>query len=350
MVTIGLISYPLYLWHWPLLSFAQISEGAVPAPSIRSAAVLLAIILAWLTTRFVENPIRGAPKQTSVVLPLIACMAICAIFGFTVFLNNGLAERSVEIAKFSELQKQLAPTAEIEKRVLCRTKTRGSSFPNCIYLANDAEATVALVGDSHAEHYFYGLSEHFSRQKENLVFMQIERLFLHQTCEANGPVWNKLVETSASKTVIISPYSANYVFDEATESGKSAKKDYTACLFNSVKKLVDSGKNVIYVLDIPRLNFDIRSCLARPLRISSEHVRSPCAVSRSFADSQASEYGKTIFSVLGKLPGVSIYNPAGALCDAESCWAVKDGQVLYRDDNHLSYTGSMYFSDRLLPN
>jgi len=54
-VWFGLISFPLYLWHWPLLSFARIVESEVPSRNIRISAVVLSIVLAWLTFRLVEQ-------------------------------------------------------------------------------------------------------------------------------------------------------------------------------------------------------------------------------------------------------------------------------------------------------
>ncbi|MDE2586306.1 MAG: acyltransferase, partial [Betaproteobacteria bacterium] len=58
MVFVGVISYPLYLWHWPILSFARIVEAEMPSPEIRGAAVALSFLLAWLTYRLLERPIR----------------------------------------------------------------------------------------------------------------------------------------------------------------------------------------------------------------------------------------------------------------------------------------------------
>ena len=57
-VWFGLISYPLYLWHWPILSFLQIAEGEMPHRDARILAVMLAVFLAWLTYKLVESPIR----------------------------------------------------------------------------------------------------------------------------------------------------------------------------------------------------------------------------------------------------------------------------------------------------
>jgi peptidoglycan/LPS O-acetylase OafA/YrhL len=58
-VWFGLISYPLYLWHWPLLTFARILDGGRQPPSwLRICMVALAIIFAWLTYQLIEKPIR----------------------------------------------------------------------------------------------------------------------------------------------------------------------------------------------------------------------------------------------------------------------------------------------------
>jgi peptidoglycan/LPS O-acetylase OafA/YrhL len=56
-----LISYPLYLWHWPLLSFAHILHSAQPAWQVRGVAVLLAVLLAWLTYRLLEQRAHARP-------------------------------------------------------------------------------------------------------------------------------------------------------------------------------------------------------------------------------------------------------------------------------------------------
>lgn len=79
VVWFGLISFPLYLWHWPLLSFARIVENEIPSRGIRVAAVLLSILLAWLTVKLVERPFRFGHQRAS--FKAIALMGIMAIVG-----------------------------------------------------------------------------------------------------------------------------------------------------------------------------------------------------------------------------------------------------------------------------
>lgn len=70
MVAIGLISYPLYLWHWPILSFLRIIESETPALELRIGAVVLSLILSTLTYQLVEKPIRfGFRSKTKPTIP-----------------------------------------------------------------------------------------------------------------------------------------------------------------------------------------------------------------------------------------------------------------------------------------
>jgi peptidoglycan/LPS O-acetylase OafA/YrhL len=85
MVWFGLISFPLYLWHWPLLSFARIIEGEVPSRNLRIALVILSIALAWLTYRFIERPVRfGNYKNRLKIILLCSCALITGFLGFCV--------------------------------------------------------------------------------------------------------------------------------------------------------------------------------------------------------------------------------------------------------------------------
>ncbi len=82
LVWFGLISYPLYLWHWPLLSFAWIIESNDPSRQMRLAAVALAIVLAWLTYRFIETPVRFGKRGGVKLAALILIMTILGFVGF----------------------------------------------------------------------------------------------------------------------------------------------------------------------------------------------------------------------------------------------------------------------------
>src|SRR4029079_4246729 len=95
LVWLGLISYPLYLWHWPLLSFNRIVQGGLPSVSTRVILVAVAIVLAWLTYKFVELPIRSRAFGTAKALILLVLMLFAGCIGYSTFKFDGLPTRSL---------------------------------------------------------------------------------------------------------------------------------------------------------------------------------------------------------------------------------------------------------------
>jgi len=83
MVLIGLISYPLYLWHWPILTFLRLSMPDDPSTALRVGAVALSVALAWLTYRLLELPIHAANIRR-VAPALCGAMACVALVAFAV--------------------------------------------------------------------------------------------------------------------------------------------------------------------------------------------------------------------------------------------------------------------------
>jgi peptidoglycan/LPS O-acetylase OafA/YrhL len=94
-VWFGLISYPLYLWHWPLLSFARIVESETPSWQIRAGMVAMSVILAWITLLAVERPLRFADR-TFFKTALLAVLMICVgSAGYAVARLDGIASRPI---------------------------------------------------------------------------------------------------------------------------------------------------------------------------------------------------------------------------------------------------------------
>lgn len=85
VVWFGLISFPLYLWHWPLLSFARIYENEVPRGYIRIAAVILSILFAWLTYKFIERPIRFGRHGKIKIVMLCFLVFVVGIIGAIIY-------------------------------------------------------------------------------------------------------------------------------------------------------------------------------------------------------------------------------------------------------------------------
>ncbi len=93
LVWFGLISFPLYLWHWPLLSFARIVENEVPGKGIRIAAILISIVLAWLTYRLLEKPMRFGKHGSVKTFTLVVLMFAMGYVGYDTYRWDGFGFR-----------------------------------------------------------------------------------------------------------------------------------------------------------------------------------------------------------------------------------------------------------------
>jgi len=159
MVFVGLISYPLYLWHWPILSFARIVESGIPAQEIRIAAVALSFALAWLTYRLVEKPIRFGRQTWIKPVALSMVLAVAGYIGYDAFQRNGLAFRvPEEVRHLVNFNYEYAQDARAGRCWLSQEESADGFGGECIAVPRSAEShSILLWGDSHAARLYPGL-------------------------------------------------------------------------------------------------------------------------------------------------------------------------------------------------
>jgi peptidoglycan/LPS O-acetylase OafA/YrhL len=161
LVGIGLISYPLYLWHWIFLSFLNIdsvlfsNHGMINA---RIISILLSLALSYLTFRYVEKPIRPSKRPRTVYL-LIAAMTTVGLSGYSVFLLSGFPRRFpaairglVSPIDFKFEEQARFGKCHFDSRFPKNNVQVGS--PEC---AETSRPTVLLWGDSYAASLYPGL-------------------------------------------------------------------------------------------------------------------------------------------------------------------------------------------------
>jgi hypothetical protein len=90
LVWIGLISYPLYLWHWMLLSFSSVFLTHPPTVCYRFCLLLVSIFLSFLTYKVIEIPIRFRSKTQKIIPLLLALLISLGIAGYIIYKNEGL--------------------------------------------------------------------------------------------------------------------------------------------------------------------------------------------------------------------------------------------------------------------
>lgn len=166
-VFVGLISYPLYLWHWPILSFMRIANtdwGVKLSHLQKAALVFLAFLLAYLTYRFVESPIRHIKQEKmrrSGALWLLGCVSLTGAFGVIVILKQGFPARlPIAILALDHNYSHNDSNSWREGTCFLRADQFAGSFSDsCVDTEKTkvAQPLVLVWGDSHAADLFPGL-------------------------------------------------------------------------------------------------------------------------------------------------------------------------------------------------
>ena len=184
LVWFGLISFPLYLWHWPLLSFARILEAAPPSRGMRIAAIAASIGLAWLTFRLIERPIRFGSHRQAKALALLVLMTLMGTAGYYGYRQGGFAGtgyRDAARTDYSNYFRNSPPSYQylkthgifekyrsqcdfydMEKLRAGQTTTipRQSLDEACYKRDARYAKSVFLWGDSHAQQFYFGLKNY----------------------------------------------------------------------------------------------------------------------------------------------------------------------------------------------
>jgi peptidoglycan/LPS O-acetylase OafA/YrhL len=157
---IGLISFPLYLWHWPLLVFGKQSSALQPSFQLILLMLAISVVLAWLTYLLVERPIRfgkGDGRRKALLLSLL--MIVIAYLGFNIYKRDGLSFRMPPA-----LQKIAAFSNDYDKdsNFECMIGMGDSSSENpteCFHKTENANKSMLLWGDSYAWAMYAGINK-----------------------------------------------------------------------------------------------------------------------------------------------------------------------------------------------
>jgi peptidoglycan/LPS O-acetylase OafA/YrhL len=375
LVSIGLISFPLYLWHWPILSFAKIISGTRPPWEIQAALVTVAFGLAVITYRWVEQPLRFGKNLRQKTHWLIVGMIALASTGSVIFLQDGFARRhqnQLVETQLADLKFDLPDT----QHWYCANAT--PEGPRCH--ATGPNPSVVVIGDSHALTIYTGLINRFKSKGEvvglygasdgcpPLLDVVIQDLGGDsRNCLIKGSqAIRRVISDPSIKQVILMSRGPMYTtakgygeveseqfgswalhFKDESRGTRTNKEVFALGLARTLDALLSAGKKVTFLHDVPELGFDIRNCFSfRPLAFSSR-LMDPCAVSKSAFEERTQAYRLMVNQILAERPAVKVIDAAEALCDETWCYGSKDGVLLYIDDDHLSHRGADYVVKQL---
>ena len=358
MVAIGLISYPLYLWHWPLLSYAHIINlGRAPKPLLLAALLAAAIALSWLTWRFVETPIRAgawraraAPALASAP-GLFVVMALIAATGLATWrLTDPARDAGLDIARINAAigDGVFRPTPAMQVQAIA------GKFSTRLGPA-DGPGTL-LVGDSVLFHYgprVQALHDanrlagpvHFVTGPSCAPFPGtiMPPPFAH--CTDLAAMTRAVLATGGIRTVILGASWPGYLgptIRVETPAGPipvdspAAIDAVFAHLDAEIARLRAAGLRVILLLLPPtHPRFDPRRMVAR----SWHDARVAADATTPIPLAEATAAGAALAPRLRTIAvrhGAEIRDPTPTICGAtQACPPLRDGAPKFSDDKHL---------------
>lgn len=373
-VWFGLISYPLYLWHWPVFSFARIVENGTLSTTTQIALIILTIVLAWLTYKLIEQPLRFKISSPAKVPLLIALMVVVGSTGFYLYKKDGLPARE-SIAEVTATAKDLEFTLERGKGWLC-DEPAFKKNTYCYY--EDLVPSVVIIGDSHAPRIYSGLKDLYRSKGVglglfgggggcppllNVISKDDPGKDKRQCLEWTNKALLRILKESSIKEVILASRGPLYTTGQGfgnekytswtlhlkdQEQGLRTNADvFEIALNKTIRALQSAGKKVIFLHDVPELGFNVRKCAtSRPFSVTSK-VMNPCILEKEKFVERNKEFRAMTTRVFKHYPNVQVIDLAKGLCDDQYCYGAKDGVLFYTDDDHLSQRGAEYVANKL---
>ena len=362
LVWVGLISYPLYLWHWPLLSFARIIQGGHPEIRIRGLAVGISIILAWLTYQFIEKPVRYGSNGGMKTLLVMFFMLGIGFAGYFSYNENGFYFREVVqmnpdinsqdgggFGKKASLKKSCG-IADPEKKKLIAFCHEDRYQPPVFALMGDSKAAAMYPAIYRTSvktgpwMFICGNNSNGSPApilSENGIYARYQNL-------ANIAV--NAISKKESVSIVVLVAATRVLFDLKTDKSINnlpENTNYNAAfegLGNTVRKLIGAGKKVVLVVDNPTLA-DPRDCMDRETsvpvlnRLLVKGANKDCSISLRKHLALSQQYRELLREVAAIDPvNIRVFDTMEYLCDIDDnvCRSHKNGHQLYSYSDHVS--------------
>lgn len=344
---VGLVSYGWYLWHWPFIVFAQaiLPTSGVPGKILAAAGSFVA---AALSRRYIESPARQSRALIARPWGTLGLGALAT--ALTLVTATLVARYAVQLGhepQMRALTEAIGDTGRLSRKD-CVSAPETTEVKRCDFGADDALDRIALFGDSHAMQWFNPLDSivvghgwHLTTfVKSGCPSIDVAPPSHSAQAQRNCRSWQQraLEDVIALRPTLVIMTNATSHFGgvglvASHVDFDDSLHDLEEGTHRTLERLSSAGIAVAIIRDIPRLPFDVPTCLARSLR--HEWYRGDqCALVRSVSVSPA-VFAAEKAAATG-ISNVYFIDLIDLLCDATRCPTMRGDTVLYRDNHHLT--------------
>jgi peptidoglycan/LPS O-acetylase OafA/YrhL len=373
---LGELSYPWYLWHWPLIVLVPEAVGHPLAWPALAALSVGALGLAFVTLHLVERPIRNArswgawvfrrPAWGGAGLWTALALTVLAVSLSLPSLNIGTNRRVTATATPTTLPKLLEKaltTTKAPKDLTPKLSTAGDDTPistrdgsscyaqllvvtqpSCVYGDPSGSKTVALIGDSHAQQWLPALDVYAKARDLKIVSWTKAACSLADLKEANTTLKREFKECDQWRTITMRRVLALHpALVVVSQSDNIPARQYTNAQWSSatakmMTTFAKSGLKSVYILDTPLATTDIPTCVSEHLDNVESCVRPNNRTKYQYAGRHS--------AVKDALADAHIptVEPLDWMCTPTACPVIVDGVLVYRDSSHLTATYSRFLA------
>lgn len=331
MAGVGLISYSLYLWHWPLIVFTEYATDAPLSGGMRITVIGAALLAGTASWRFVERPFRDAQRMPATVIFRFtgAAMAILCMLSLALMAMGGWPARfSPQVLAQMAGQRDFAPT-----RKQCHDSYMRGATPCTLGAAVPPDAL--LWGDSHGVELAYTLSLTARAENRSLIERTTSSCPPVLDFEARDPrcaaanraAFAAIRANPAIRRVYLAAFWANGAYDDPA---------FVNRLDRTIAALRAEGRQVVLIGPVPPQSFDVPRHLAHLARAG--RLQEARGVYRTWVEARTVHL-RALFA-RWQAKGVGLIDPVAALCASGTCLIEQGGKPLYFDSHHLSVAGA----------
>jgi peptidoglycan/LPS O-acetylase OafA/YrhL len=326
MQWLGAISYPLYLWHWPALVLPSSALGRPLQIRERFLCILLTIVLAHITSKFVEQPLRHRSFSAKKIYGFFATTTAVSLLAGVAIASTSSSVINVKGTNYSFNLEQVVAKPGVYGDG-CHVNYGEVESGDCTYGEKGSATRVVLYGDSHAAQWFPTLEvlarekgfELISLTKSACPSVDVPRsdqgAYKNSECDKWRENSVKRIQKIKPTAVILSSF--QYFTEPRGYSSRA--QWWNEGQRRLLADLQGSSRNLIYISDTPQPLRDIPNCLA----------------SQDVKDCDTTEKTPNVI-----INGFKKIDPTPWLC-TNVCSSIKDGYVVYRDGSHISVQSAL---------
>lgn len=339
IVWVGLISFPLYLWHWPILSFFKIFSASPISPVSGTLIIAFSVLLSWGTYYFLELNVRNKLyNRRHIIKIILSAMFLCLIIGSSINLQSGIPGR---------YKTQINPDFKLPD-ISAEKCTPVSGVQDSWCWQSTATPKTALIGDSHANQLFASIV-----YSNHPIFSRLLSLGAGNCPPIEGESERCDLQVKAALPSVLSNTSIKYVFIGSWNIIAGQYPGSKEGFSKLISKLEKSGKKIIFIIDLPTLKFNPSLCQKNPIQIRESikifvnKITYCDTVEPQFFEDSTS-YNNLVENLKSEFPQVYFYDPRKIFCSPASCRINMDGNIVYRDEGHLGEFGRKIVVDSMI--